>query len=124
MTADANILTIVVAISSSNIYAFASSPANMPQWMPAFVKSIANVNVEWIIDSNFDKVKIKFAPSNPFGVLGHVVTLPDGQAFTNPVRVVPNGACGLVTFTLFRHEGMSGAEFARDAVMVARDSQT
>ena len=61
--------------------------------------------------------------ANPFGVLDHVVTLPDGQTFNNPMRVVPNGAGSLVTFTLFRQEGMSDANFARDAEMVESDLQ-
>ena len=117
------LVTAVIAASASRIYTFASNPANMPQWAPAFVKSIANVYGEWIIDSNLGKVKIEFAPTNPFGVLDHVVTLPDGQAFNNPMRVVPNGAGSLVTFTLFRHEGMSDAEFERDTGMVESDLQ-
>ena len=52
-----------------------------------------------------------------------MVTLPDGQAFNNPMRVVPAGAGSLVTFTLFRQEGMSDADFARDAAMVQSDLQ-
>ena len=53
-----------------------------------------------------------------------MVTLPDGQTFNNPMRVVPNGAGSLVTFTLFRQEGMSDADFARDVGMVESDLQT
>ena len=50
-----------------------------------------------------------------------MVTLPDGQTFNNPMRVVPNGAGSLVTFTLFRQEGMSDADFERDAARVQSD---
>ena len=53
-----------------------------------------------------------------------MVTLPDGQTLNNPMRVVPNGAGSLVTFTLFRQEGMSDADFARDVGMVESDLQT
>ena len=120
---DSRIITADIAASAGRVYTFASNPANMPQWAPAFVKSIANVNGEWIIDSNLGKVKIEFAPANPFGVLDHVVTLPDGQAFNHPMRVVSNGAGSLVTFTLFRQEGMSDADFERDAAMVQSDLQ-
>ena len=124
---DSRLNSRIVAASidapSSSVYLFASNPANMPQWAPAFVKSIAHVNGEWIIDSNLGKVKIKFAPANPFGVLDHVITLPDGRALNNPMRVVSNGAGSLVTFTLFRQEGMSDAEFERDAAMVESDLQ-
>ena len=47
----------------------------------------------------------------------------DGQAFNNPMRVVPAGAGSLVTFTLFRQDGISDAEFERDAAMVESDLQ-
>ena len=117
------ILFASIATPATRVYTFASNPTNMPQWAPAFVKSIANVNGEWIIDSNLGKVKIEFASANPFGVLDHVVTLPDGRAFNNPMRVVPNGAGSLVTFTLFRQDGMSDAEFERDAGMIESDLQ-
>ena len=117
------IITVSIAGPALRVYTFASNPANMPQWAPAFVKSIANVNGEWIIDSNLGKVKIEFAPVNPFGVLDHVITLPDGRAFNNPMRVVPNGAGSLVTFTLFRQDGMSDPDFERDAGMVESDLQ-
>ena len=50
-----------------------------------------------------------------------MVTLPDGQVFNNPMRVVPNGAGSLVTFALFRQDGMSDAEFERNAGMVESD---
>ena len=88
-------VTASIATLASRVYTFASNPANMPQW----------------------------APATPFDVLDHVVTLPDGRAFNNPMRVIPNGAGSLVTFTLFRQDGMSGAEFERDAAMIESDLQ-
>ena len=39
------------------------------------------------------------------------------------MRVVPNGAGSLVTFALFRQDGMSDAEFERDAGMIESDLQ-
>ena len=123
MMLNSNILTASIAVPASRVYTFASNPTNMPLWAFAFVKSIANINGEWTIDSNLGKMKIEFAPANPFGVLDHVVTLPDGRAFNNPMRVVPNVAGSLVTFTLFRQDGMSDAEFERDAGMVESDLQ-
>ena len=39
------------------------------------------------------------------------------------MRVVPAGTGSLVTFTLFQQEGMSDAEFERDAGMVESDLQ-
>lgn len=119
----ATVLTVAIAADAKRVYAYAANPANMPNWAPAFVKSIRQVDDTWLIDSNLGPVQIAFAPPNPFGVLDHTVTLPDGQAFHNPMRVVPAGIGSLVTFTLFRQDGMSDADFARDAAMIESDLQ-
>ncbi|MEX1028142.1 MAG: hypothetical protein WD049_09085 [Candidatus Paceibacterota bacterium] len=66
-------------------------------------------------------VGIPFVPANDFGVLDHVVTLPDGQSVLK--RVVTNGDGSEVMFTLFQHPEMSD-EFARDAGMVEADLRT
>ncbi len=119
----ASILKVSIDAPCERVYAFASNPANMPLWAPAFVKSIAQVKGEWIIDSNMGSVRIAFAPANPFGVLDHVVTLPSGETFNNPMRVVSAGTGSLVSFTMFRQSGMSDADFARDAGMIESDLQ-
>lgn len=66
-------------------------------------------------------MKIEFAPANPFGALGHVVTQSDGQTANNPIRVVSARATSLVTFMLLRQDGMSDADFERDAAMIESD---
>ena len=60
-------------------------------------------------------------------MLDHVVRLPDGNAFYNPMRVLPAGegadSCELL-FTVRRRPGMTDAEFDADAAAVERDLQT
>jgi hypothetical protein len=36
-------------------------------------------------------VHVRFSPENPYGVLDHWVTLPDGTELYMPLRVVANG---------------------------------
>ncbi|MCA9070771.1 MAG: hypothetical protein KDA84_17695, partial [Planctomycetaceae bacterium] len=66
-------------------------------------------------------VGIRFVPTNDFGVLDHVVTLPDGQSILNPMRVVANGEGSELMFTLFQLPGMSDEQFAKDTGMVEAD---
>lgn len=70
------------------------------------------------------RVKIRFAPKNPFGVLDHEVTLPDGTVVQNPLRVQPNGDGSEVLFTLYRQPEASDAAFAEDAAKVRKDLET
>jgi hypothetical protein len=67
------------------------------------------------------EVVFTFAQRNQFGVLDHGVTLPSGESFSNPMRVVANGAASEVLFTLFRQPTMTEAEFERDAQVVQSD---
>ena len=67
------------------------------------------------------RVGFAFAPRNELGVLDHEVRLPSGEVFYNPMRVVPDGETCEVVFTLRRQQGMSEAEFERDAAAVAAD---
>lgn len=70
------------------------------------------------------RVGFAFAPRNEFWVLDHEVTLPSGEVFYNPMRVVPDGEACEVVFTLRRQQGMTDEEFERDAAAVASDLET
>jgi uncharacterized protein YndB with AHSA1/START domain len=115
--------TVSVSISANpeRVYEFAANPANLPQWAPGFVNSIANREGQWVAQTTMGEVTFAFAERNSFGVLDHGVTLPSGESFFNPMRVVANGQGSEVLFTLFRHPPMTEAEFERDAKVVLGD---
>ena len=114
-------LSISIQRSFQDVYAFASNPANLPKWAAGLSNGITRQGDEWISESPMGRVKVKFAPANPFGVLDHDVTLPSGQVVHNPLRILPNGTGSEVVFTLFQLDGMSDQEFERDAGMVQSD---
>jgi hypothetical protein len=114
-------LSVAIAASAERVYAFAANPANLPQWAPGFVRSIAERDGQWVAQTTLGEAVFRFAPRNPFGVLDHGVTLPSGETFLNPMRVVANGEGSEVLFTLFRQSGMTQAEFDRDAEVVLGD---
>ncbi len=58
---------------------------------------------------------------NEYGVLDHHVTLPSGEIVYNPMRVIADGSCCEVVFTLRRRPGMSDEDFRCDADAVAAD---
>ncbi|MCW2924671.1 MAG: hypothetical protein JWM98_2075, partial [Thermoleophilia bacterium] len=74
------------------------------------------------LDSPMGEVHVEFVPRNDYGVLDHIVTLPDGTAVHNPLRVIPNGesACE-VDFTVRRRDDMDDAAFEADISAVAAD---
>ena len=115
--------TVSVSISASpeRVYEFAANPANLPKWAPGFVKSIANRDGKWVAQTTMGEATFAFAERNAFGVLDHGVTLPSGESFSNPMRVVANGQGSEVLFTLFRHPPMTEAEFDQDAKVVLAD---
>lgn len=114
-------LSVAISASPDRVYEFAADPANLSKWAPGFVKSIVNRDGRWVAQTTMGEVTIAFAERNAFGVLDHGVTLPSGESFANPMRVVANGQGSEVLFTLFRHPPMTEAEFDRDAQIVLGD---
>lgn len=121
-----NSRTITCSIDrpASEVYRFASNPENLPQWVRSFCLSFRQSGDEWQMETPMGWVGIRFVPANEFGVLDHLVTLPDGQSMMNPMRVVPHGDGSEVMFTLFQLSGMSDEQFAKDAGMVEADLRT
>lgn len=115
--------TITCSINrpASEVYEFASNPENLPKWVRSFCLSVRKFNDRWEMETPTGWVAIRFVPSNEFGVLDHVVTLPNGDSILNPMRVVANGEGSEVMFTLFQLPGMSDEQFAKDAEMVEAD---
>jgi hypothetical protein len=105
----------------SDVYAFVSDPRTLPAWASGLSTTIERVGDEWVAESDLGRVTVAFVPDNPYGVLDHVVTLPDGTAVTNPLRVVPNGDGCDVVFSLFQAPGGDLDSFESDAAAVVRD---
>ncbi|MFC9397412.1 SRPBCC family protein [Streptomyces sp. NPDC057027] len=115
-------VSISIDRSVADVYAYASDPVNLPAWAHGLGKSIEKVGDEWVADSSpLGRVTVRFVPRNDLGVLDHDVTLPSGQTFYNPVRVIADETGSEVVFTLRRRPEMSDAEFERDADTVAAD---
>lgn len=115
------LLTVSIARPPAIVYGFASNPENLPQWVRSFCLSVKKTGDQWQMETPTGWITIHFVPANDFGVLDHVVTLPDGQAIFNPMRVVANGEGSEVTFTLFQLPAMSDEQFVKDAGMVEAD---
>lgn len=117
----ARTVSVSIAASPERVYEFAGNPANLPKWAPGFVKSIANRGGQWVAETTMGEATFAFAERNAFGILDHGVTLPSGESFFNPMRVVANGQGSEVLFTLFRQPPMTEAEFDSDAKVVLGD---
>jgi hypothetical protein len=122
MTFPARHISVSIDRPPAEVYAFASNPENLPQWAAGLSGgSIEQVDGEWISESPMGRVRIAFAKQNEFGVLDHDVTLPSGETFHNPMRVVPNDNGSELSFTLFHRASMSDEDFERDAATVHDD---
>jgi uncharacterized protein (TIGR02246 family) len=115
---------IAVSISrpAPEVYEFTSNPENLPRWATGLAGgSINKEGGDWVAVSPMGKVKIRFAPKNPFGILDHDVILESGITVHNPMRILPNGPQSEVVFTLFRQPDMTGEKFLEDAKWVEKD---
>lgn len=107
------------------VYAYAADPENMRHWASGLAAGLKRDGDDWIGDGGpLGDVHIRFAPSNDLGVIDHVVTLPDGTAVHNALRVTPNADGAEVSFIVLRPPGMDEAAFDADAAHVLKDLQT
>lgn len=106
---------------AADVYAYVVNPVHLPDWAHGLGGGVEEVDGEWFVDGDGGKVKVAFAPPNYYGILDHDVTLPSGETFSNPVRVVPYGNGCEVVFSVRRIPGSSDADFTRDTDAVAGD---
>ena len=106
---------------AADVYEYASDPANIPQWAPGLGSSVENVDGQWFVETPSGRAGFAFAERNNDGVLDHELTLPSGEVFCNPMRVVPQGDGCEVVFSLRRLPDVSDEDFARDAGLVQAD---
>lgn len=121
VTYESRTIGVAIARPPGEVYAFAAAPENLPRWASGLGTGGARDGDVWVSRMDVGQVRIRFAPRNDLGVLDHEVTLPDGTAVTNPMRVVPNGEGSEVSFTLFRLPGVTAEAFQADAATVQGD---
>jgi hypothetical protein len=115
-------VSVSIARSRDEVYAFASDGANMPKWATGLAgESMRKVDGEWIAEGPLGTVKVKFVPRNDFGVLDHDVHLPSGDVVHNPVRIIPNGDGCTVIFTLLKLPGVTKEKLDEDTTWVEKD---
>lgn len=87
---DVKHISIYIDRSPAEVYVFASNPANLPRWAAGLASAkVKQVGDVWLAEAPFGKVKIKFAPTNSFGVMDHDVELESGVVVHNPMRLCP-----------------------------------
>jgi uncharacterized protein YndB with AHSA1/START domain len=117
-------LAVTIARPPSEVYAYLHDPTHLPEWAGGFFKSARREGEGWRCETSLGAVHLRMVDDNPHGLLDHRVTLPDGQEFDNPMRVLRNGDGAELIFTLFRPEGMDDAQFAEDQATVKKDLET
>lgn len=118
-------ISVYIDRPTAEVYRFASNPANLPRWAAGLAKAaVTQEGNEWVAEAPFGRVRIAFAPVNPFGVMDHDVTLESGIVVHNPMRVVAHGPGSEIIFTLFRQPGMTDERFRADKAAIENDLRT
>ena len=123
MPFESRVVSETVSAPAETVYAFARKMENLPRWASGLASGIEKRDGEWFTDSPMGKVKVVMAAENPYGVLDHDVTLPNGVTVHNALRVTPAGDGCVLTFILLRMPGTTQAVFEADVAHVRRDLQ-
>jgi hypothetical protein len=121
MTSGSRHLSVHIDRPVSQVYAFASDPANLPRWAPGLGTSVVRVDDDWFVETPEGRVRVMFAPDNGYGVLDHEVLTPSGETVYVPLRAIADGDGCEVVFTLRRSPRMTDADFERDTALVNGD---
>lgn len=121
MTYPVKNISISIDKPVGKVYQFASNPESFPVWVE-FIKSMRKEARDiWFAETDLGNIKIEFTPKNEFGIIDHLVTLPDGSTTNNPMRVIENGKGSELVFTLFWMPSRTVEEFNQDAKLVEND---
>lgn len=123
MTYPSKHISIAINKPFQDVYRFAANPENMVKWAAGLSTGIKKEGDHWISESPMGKVKVTFPKENEFGIIDHVVTIPSGKTFYNPLRVIKNNEGSEVIFTLFRMPEVTDEEYNKDAGMILKDLQ-
>jgi hypothetical protein len=121
MPSESKQISVWIDRRAADVYEYASDPANIPRWAPGLGSSVEHVDGHWFVETPSGRAGFAFAECNNYGVLDHELTLPSGEVFYNPMRVVPHGDGCEVVFSLRRLPDVSDEDFARDAGLVQAD---
>ena len=114
-------LSVSIDRPADEVYDYAVDPTHVPEWAPGLTRHIEQVDGRWFIDMGGERAAFAFAERNRFGVLDHTVTMPSGEVFSNPMRVIPAADGSEVLFTVRRGPGVSDEDFERDCGLVQAD---
>jgi hypothetical protein len=117
-------IAMLIRCAPDEAYAFIRDPRNLPQWATGLGGAVEQINDEWVVESSMGRLTLRFAPENPFGVVDHDVTLPDGDTTSNPMRVLAHHSGCEVVFSLQRGADVSDAAFEADAAAIRADLTT
>lgn len=124
MTYPAKNISISINTPNEKVYQYVSNPENFPEWL-AFLKKITQKSdTIWNAETDLGNIEIFISPKNEFGVVDHIVTLPNGSQINNILRVIKNNDGSEVIFTLFHLPEKTEKEFNDDAGLVSADLKT
>ncbi|THF77515.1 SRPBCC family protein [Cohnella fermenti] len=105
----------------SEVYDYASNPANFAEWAVSFCRSVRQSGGQWRIETPEGELALRFAEPNPYGILDHYVRGEVGPERPSHARVVSSGAGSRVIFTVFRAVDPRDRVYALDCRDVKAD---
>lgn len=111
----------VVARTPAAVYDYARDATRLPEWASGLAVGVVEGDADGlVVDSPMGRVRVAYVERNPYGVLDHLVELPDGTDVLNPMRVVAHPDGAEVLFTV-RQLGMTDDQFEADVAAVRAD---
>lgn len=115
------VVSVHIAKPLATVAAYLAEPMNMNDWASGLGLSLREESGVWLANGPEGTVRIRFSPSNDFGIADHWVEVTPGVVVYIPLRAIAHGEGTDVQLTLLRLPDMSDEKFAEDADWIRRD---
>ncbi|MDT2004896.1 SRPBCC family protein [Rhodococcus opacus] len=106
MTTESTHVSVFIARSAADVYAYAGDPANLPAWAAGLSTTITRDGDRWLADSRWGRSR---SPSRPPTTTASSTTTSPSLAATPSTTpgVIPDGDHSEVVFTIRRRDGVT-----------------
>ena len=118
-TLHARTITVSIDCPTTTVYEYVLDGRRLPEW--SVFQSATPSDRGWLVEIAGEPRELRYVERNPYGVLDHFVTQPDGQILHVPMRAIPNGSGTEVLVTVLQLPEVSALHFEETAAQVQQD---
>ena len=117
----AEAIHVSILAPPQRVVGFLADVNNWKTWAPWVRAVVDHSGRDWTLETDGERMHLRFVEPNTLGVLDHTVTLASGVSIYNAMRVVPNGSGSELVMLVVQTPPASSEQFEQDVQAVRDD---